>query len=232
MERSYSQNLVSCQYQCRRTYEKGHTRGTAPNVWFHEAMQWMKSCAVRREPFFAYLAINAPHGPLWVPEKYAAPYKGKVAPPIANFFGMIANIDENMARLDAMLKESGLYDNTILVFMTDNGGTAGVSVWNAGMPGARPNITRAGTGCPALSAGRPADCGNQATSPSWRSAKTCCPRSSTCAGCASPKGHGSTASAWLPCCATIRSPNWPIGSSWCSTVFTRSTSAPPNGTVP
>ena len=67
--------------------------------------------------------------------KIREPYKGKVKPTIAHFFGMIANIDENMGRLDAMLKESGLYDNTILIFMTDNGGTCGVPIWNAGMRG-------------------------------------------------------------------------------------------------
>ncbi len=100
-------------------------------------MRWMKSCAARNEPFFVYLPTNAPHGPCWVPEKYREPYKGKVKPDIADFFGMIANIDENMARLDTMLKESGLYDNTLLIFMTDNGGTAGVPVWNAGMRGGK-----------------------------------------------------------------------------------------------
>ena len=46
---------------------------------------------------------------------------------------MIANIDENMERLEAFLRDTGLRDNTILVFMTDNGGTAGVKVWNAGL---------------------------------------------------------------------------------------------------
>lgn len=109
--------------------------GYCTDVWFDEAMKWMKQCNQRHEPFFVYLPTSAPHGPLWVPEKYAAPYKGKVKPAVADFFGMIANIDENMGRLDAFLKDSGLYDNTILVFMTDNGGTVGVPVWNAGMRG-------------------------------------------------------------------------------------------------
>ncbi len=68
--------------------------------------------------------------------------------------------------------------------------------------------------------------------PSWRSAKTCCPRLLTCAGCASPRRGTVRRRSAVVSAATIRSPNWPIGSSWCSTVFTRSTSAPPNGTVP
>ena len=38
---------------------------------------------------------------------------------------MIANLDENVARLDAILEESGMRDNTVFIFMTDNGGTGG-----------------------------------------------------------------------------------------------------------
>src|SRR5262249_49884338 len=53
----------------------------------------------------------------------------------AGFFGMIANIDENLGRLDAFLRRTGLRDNTILIYMNDNGGTAGVSVYNAGLRG-------------------------------------------------------------------------------------------------
>jgi arylsulfatase len=48
---------------------------------------------------------------------------------------MLANLDENMARLDAALKETGLREDTILLFMNDNGGTAGVNIYNAGMRG-------------------------------------------------------------------------------------------------
>ncbi len=114
-----------------------HYRGYCTDVWFQEAMRWMQSCAARREPFFVYLPTNAPHGPLWVPEKYAEPYQKRVNADVAHFFGMIACIDENMGRLDAMLKEWGLYDNTLLIFMTDNGGTYGLPVWNAGMRGGK-----------------------------------------------------------------------------------------------
>ena len=48
---------------------------------------------------------------------------------------MIANIDENMAKLDRFLSETGLRDNTIVIFFNDNGGTAGVKLFNAGMRG-------------------------------------------------------------------------------------------------
>lgn len=108
--------------------------GYCTDVFFGEAIQWMKGCADRKQPFFAYLATNAPHGPLFVPAKYRELYPNQ-KPNIARFFGMIANIDENLGKLDAFLREAGLKDDTLLVFLTDNGGTAGVPVFNGGMRG-------------------------------------------------------------------------------------------------
>src|SRR5262249_2315809 len=100
-------------------------QGYCTDVFFGEALRWMKDCADKKQPFFPYLATNAPHGPLYVPQKYRALYKGQ-PPNVASFFGMIINIDDNIGKLDAFLGASGLRDDTILVFFTDNGGTAGV----------------------------------------------------------------------------------------------------------
>ncbi|OPZ14288.1 MAG: Arylsulfatase [candidate division BRC1 bacterium ADurb.BinA364] len=68
-------------------------------------------------------------------EKYAAPYRGLVPDGTANFYGMIANIDENVERLAKRLDTLGLSENTILVFMTDNGSSGGWKAYNAGMRG-------------------------------------------------------------------------------------------------
>jgi arylsulfatase A-like enzyme len=105
-------------------------QGYCTDVWFDLAMNWMKDRKQRNEPFFLYLPTNAPHGPLWVAGKYKQPYEGKGP---AAFFGMIANLDENVGRLDAFLGEQGLAEDTIVIFMNDNGGTAGVRTYNAGM---------------------------------------------------------------------------------------------------
>ena len=108
--------------------------GYCTDVFFDAAFRWIRSCRDRGEPFFAYIATNAPHGPLLVPDRYREPYR-HLPPAVASFFGMIANIDENLGKLDVLLTETGLRDDTILVFMTDNGGTAGVPIFNAGMRG-------------------------------------------------------------------------------------------------
>ncbi|NQT85272.1 sulfatase-like hydrolase/transferase, partial [bacterium] len=90
-----------------------HT-GYCTDVWFDEAIQFI--AANRGRPFFAYLSTNAPHGPLNVAPKYAEPYLKKGVPAsMAKFYGMIENIDQNMARLTKHLDALGLAENTILI---------------------------------------------------------------------------------------------------------------------
>jgi len=105
--------------------------GYCTDVWFAEATKFIE--ANKDRPFFCYLPTNAPHGPFRVPEKYSGPYWGKGVK--ALFCGMIANIDENMGRLMNKLKELGIEDNTILIFMTDNGTSGGR--FNARMRGSK-----------------------------------------------------------------------------------------------
>jgi hypothetical protein len=95
----------------------------------------MKQRKEANEPFFLYLPTNVPHGPAWVDPKYSKPFENHKPRLPAPFFGMIVNLDENVARLEKFLADNGLRDNTLLIFMTDNGGTGGVNVYNAGMRG-------------------------------------------------------------------------------------------------
>ncbi|MEP7363461.1 MAG: arylsulfatase [Acidobacteriota bacterium] len=117
--------------------------GYCTDVFFENALTWMRARGNANEPFFTYLPLNAAHGPLHVPDKYREPYRD-LPRPLASFFGMIANIDENVARLESFLKESGLRDNTILIFVTDNGGTGGVDFYNAGMRGRKITLWEGG----------------------------------------------------------------------------------------
>ena len=68
------------------------------------------------------------------PPKFSEPYAEQNVK-LANFYGMIANIDENVGTLRSFLKEEGLFENTIFIFTTDNGTAAGAKVFNDGMRG-------------------------------------------------------------------------------------------------
>jgi arylsulfatase len=104
--------------------------GHCTDFWFDSAMSWMKSCRDRGMPFLCYLPTNAPHTPHIDFDEFTEPYQGKGP---ANFFGMIAHIDQRFGDLERFLSEEQLRDNTIVIFMTDNGGTAGVRTFNAGL---------------------------------------------------------------------------------------------------
>lgn len=104
--------------------------GHCTDFWFDSAMNWMKKCATAKEPFLCYLPTNAPHAPHIDLPEYIAPYQGKGP---AGFFGMIAHIDKRFGDLDKFLSDEKLRDNTIVIFMTDNGGTSGVQTFNAGL---------------------------------------------------------------------------------------------------
>lgn len=106
------------------------------DLWFDAAMEWMGEQADAGKPFFTYLALNTPHSPFNSLAKHYQAYGAQVEDPLlAHFFGLIASIDENVARLDRWLGDRGLRQNTLLLFMNDNGTAKGETVFNAGMRG-------------------------------------------------------------------------------------------------
>ena len=110
------------------------TKGYCTDVFFAQATRWIES--VKGKPFFATITPNAPHSPLQVRPEDEARYTGKVADAnTAKYFGMVANIDDNVGRLLDRLRDTGLERDTLVIFMNDNGGTGGVRVFNAGMRG-------------------------------------------------------------------------------------------------
>lgn len=108
--------------------------GFCTDVFTRAAEAFILEAKRRERPFLCYLATNAAHGPMHAPEAFAAPY-AEHETQLANFYGMIANIDANVGRLRALLEREGLAENTIFVFTTDNGTAAGERIWNAGMRG-------------------------------------------------------------------------------------------------
>ncbi len=134
------------------TYERNGTfekfEGYCTDVWFREGIRFVEEN--KDKPFFLYLALNAPHGPYFVPEEWAAPYQNNKDVANPNFYGMIANIDHNMGLLRERLDDLGLTENTILIFMTDNGTAAGAKFkgldsealvgYNAGMRGKKSSV--------------------------------------------------------------------------------------------
>ncbi|TWU32532.1 arylsulfatase [Novipirellula artificiosorum] len=100
------------------------TQGFCTDLFFQSGLAWIKEQHEAGNPYFAYIALNAPHAPLVAPEKYTKRFlnlgwdEGT-----AGRYGMIENIDDNFGRLMEKLDQWDALDNTLIIFMTDNGAT-------------------------------------------------------------------------------------------------------------
>ncbi|EWH08277.1 sulfatase [Catenovulum agarivorans DS-2] len=103
-----------------RNGKEEKTQGYATTVWFDAAIEFIEQN--KGKPTFTFIPLNAPHGPYRAPEEYITPYLEKgLNRSMASFYGMITHIDDQVARVQNHLKQSGELDNTIFIFMTDNG---------------------------------------------------------------------------------------------------------------
>lgn len=112
------------------------TNGYCSDVYTDAAIDFISNN--NADPFFIYLSYNAPHTPLQLPQSYYDMYKD--VDPSSGFeedlkpemseadkeaarkvYGMVTNIDDNIKRVMTTLNENKLADNTLVIFMTDNG---------------------------------------------------------------------------------------------------------------
>ena len=115
------------------------TKGYCTDVYFRAALDFIEQAHQAERPFFTYVATNAPHSPFHdVPEKlrehYAKKDMAKIVVPklhgkqlekevdrLTRIAAMITNIDQNIGRLFARLDALGLTENTLVIFLVDNG---------------------------------------------------------------------------------------------------------------
>lgn len=162
--------------------EKTRYQGYCTDIYFEQGMQWMEAAQKQGQNFFMYLPTNAPHGPFDdVPEALYREYKqmnlgnnqfpqeeGHPLPEEADtdrrarIYAMITNIDGNVGRLLARLDQLGIADNTVVMFLVDNGPNGRRYV--AGMRGSKSSVYEGGIRSPfwvrwpaRLSAGRKSD---------------------------------------------------------------------------
>ncbi|MCS6865570.1 MAG: arylsulfatase [Gemmataceae bacterium] len=131
-----------------RNGQEIRTRGYCTDIFTDAAVKFITQKS--EKPFFAYVAYNCPHAPFQVPDEYANRYhkldlSAKAFPnfgqpwatqkldtdAIARAYGMIENIDTNFGRLLQALEDQNIAQNTVVIFLTDNG-VGGVR-WNAGL---------------------------------------------------------------------------------------------------
>jgi arylsulfatase B len=121
--------------------EHGKKDGFCADVFFDESMKFIGQ--KKDEPFFVYLATNVPHGPTAVLKEWLKPYENQDMPggnaygSTKEHFATITRFDHNLGRLRQFLAKNNLEDNTILIFLTDNGSARGAGIFNDGMQGSK-----------------------------------------------------------------------------------------------
>jgi len=135
------------------------TDGFCTDVFFQAALGWIKQQHEAEKPFFAYISTNAPHGPMIAPKRYKSRFTelgwGNST---SGRYGMIENIDDNFGVLMNKLDEWNLWENTLVIFMTDNGQAGSRGVLNgertrlhtAGFKSGKGSVYEGGTHVPAF----------------------------------------------------------------------------------
>lgn len=147
-----------------RNGRREETTGYCTDVYFDAAFDFMERAAGEGRPFFAYVPTNAPHGPFHdVPDDWLEHYRQvdlsaalpdpdqaseQILDRLARSYAMISNIDDNVGRLMARLDELGLAENTLVVFLVDNGPDR--DRYNAGLRGRKGTVFEGGIRSPLL----------------------------------------------------------------------------------
>ena len=121
------------------------TKGYISDVFTDAAINFIEKN--KEHPFFCYIPYNAPHSPFQVPDKYFDKYKTLgLDDKLACIYGMCENIDDNIGRILKHLDELKLRDNTIVLFLTDNGPNS--NRYNGGMKGRKGSVHEGGIRVP------------------------------------------------------------------------------------
>lgn len=123
--------------------------GFGNDIYFDECMQFISHN--KNQPFFVYLATNIPHAPWNVKKEWRKKYEQKFKEAglmdkawLIDFYATINRFDKNLGRLRQFLDDEKLSENTLLIFLTDNGTQGGEQIYNAGMRGKKGSVYEGG----------------------------------------------------------------------------------------
>ena len=109
----------------RHDYEEIDPEGHATDLFSQWTVSYLKDRADKADPFFCYLAYNAPHTPIQPPPEWVERVKVRedaIDDKRVLYLGLVEHMDDGIGQVLQTLKETGLAENTIVVFASDNGG--------------------------------------------------------------------------------------------------------------
>jgi arylsulfatase A-like enzyme len=129
--------------------------GHATDLFTQWAVEYVNGRKDARQPFFLYLAYNAPHVPIQPPDEWLGKVQqrqGGMAPARAKLAALIEHMDDGIGQVLAALKAAALADNTLVVFTSDNGGQLNVGARNGPVRSGKGTMYEGGLRVPACAA--------------------------------------------------------------------------------
>jgi arylsulfatase A-like enzyme len=108
-------------------------KGHATDLFTQWSCDYLRKHAQDEAPFFLYLCFNAPHTPIQPPQSWLTKVQQREADtpvPRAKLIALIEHMDNGIGKILHTLNETGLADNTVIVFTSDNGGQLNVGANN------------------------------------------------------------------------------------------------------
>jgi arylsulfatase A-like enzyme len=136
----------------RRDRREIDPEGHATDLFTQWACDYLRSRS-RREPFFLYLAYNAPHTPIQPPQEWLARVQQRrpgIGERRAKLVALIEHMDAGIGRVLETLDETGLAANTLVVFTSDNGGQVNVGANNGPLRDGKGSVYEGGLKVPAI----------------------------------------------------------------------------------
>ena len=121
-------------YSTKRRFGKNYMRlnkdsidpaGHATDIFTAWSVEYINNCAKQKEPFFLFLSYNAPHFPVQPPLEYLDKVKKReqgISETRAKLVAFIEQTDDAIGKVIQTLKQTGQYENTLIIFTSDNGG--------------------------------------------------------------------------------------------------------------
>jgi arylsulfatase A-like enzyme len=128
-------------------------QGHATDLFTDWACDYLRSRRGRQEPFFLYLAYNAPHSPIQPPDDWLATVTSRdpaLSEKRARLVALIEHMDHGVGRVLACLDECEFADNTLVIFTSDNGGELGSGANNGPLRDGKQSMYEGGLRVPAI----------------------------------------------------------------------------------
>lgn len=128
-------------------------QGHATDIFTQWAIDYIHSQKGNKNPFFLYLAYNAPHNPIQPKEDWLAKVKKRepnISERRAKLVAIIEHLDDGIGKVIRTLKETGLYDNTLIIFLSDNGGHLEDGANNGNLRDGKQSVYEGGIRVPAV----------------------------------------------------------------------------------